>query len=252
MRVLVAQSCPTLCDPVDCSPPVSSVHGISQARILEWVAISFSSGSSRPRGRTHLSCVAGGFFEPGKLFCKCLFLSNQVTVEGWQCPWSFLFYKQVNELPYWVAHLNTGGVFVKLQDLWWWGPNKHNILLFKIGRNVKDYQDKKMTDCRVLQCWAMVIVRFISAAVMIPCFESLQVFTGDSRWGGAAFGSLACPCWWRPYWHNNLQSLSRSFDNMMKAKESLRRKRFTHISCAYCLGVVMTSQNLFLDLRVGN
>ena len=42
----VAQSCPTLCDPIDCSPPGSSVHGILQARILEWVAISFSRGSS--------------------------------------------------------------------------------------------------------------------------------------------------------------------------------------------------------------
>ena len=42
----VAQSCPTLCDPVDCRPPGSCVHGISQARILEWVAISFSRGSS--------------------------------------------------------------------------------------------------------------------------------------------------------------------------------------------------------------
>ena len=42
----VTQSCPTLCDPVDCSPPGSSVHGILQARILEWVAISFSRGSS--------------------------------------------------------------------------------------------------------------------------------------------------------------------------------------------------------------
>ena len=38
----VAQSCPTLCDPVDCSPPGSSIHGILQARIVEWVAISFS------------------------------------------------------------------------------------------------------------------------------------------------------------------------------------------------------------------
>ena len=42
---LVAKSCPTLCDPMDCGPPDSSVHGISQARILEWVAISFSRGS---------------------------------------------------------------------------------------------------------------------------------------------------------------------------------------------------------------
>ena len=42
--VLVTQSCLTLCDPMDCSPPGSSVHGISQARVLEWVAISFSRG----------------------------------------------------------------------------------------------------------------------------------------------------------------------------------------------------------------
>ena len=42
----VAQSCPTLCDPMDCSPPGSSVHGIFQARVLEWVAISFSRRSS--------------------------------------------------------------------------------------------------------------------------------------------------------------------------------------------------------------
>ena len=45
----VAQSCPTLCNPMDYSPPGSSVHGILQARILEWVAISFSRGSSEPR-----------------------------------------------------------------------------------------------------------------------------------------------------------------------------------------------------------
>ena len=47
-KVLVAQLCPTLCDPVDCSPPDSSVHGIIQARILEWVAMPSSRGSFRP------------------------------------------------------------------------------------------------------------------------------------------------------------------------------------------------------------
>ena len=47
-QVSVTQSCPTLCDPMDCIPPDSSVHGILQARILEWVAISFSRGSFRP------------------------------------------------------------------------------------------------------------------------------------------------------------------------------------------------------------
>ena len=51
----VAQSCPTLCDPVDCSPPGSSAHGILQARLLEWVAISFSRGSSWPRNWIQVS-----------------------------------------------------------------------------------------------------------------------------------------------------------------------------------------------------
>ena len=61
-EVLVAQSYLTLCDPMDSSLPASSVHGIIQARILEWVAISFSRGSSQPRERTPVSCMAGTFF----------------------------------------------------------------------------------------------------------------------------------------------------------------------------------------------
>ena len=60
--VLVAQSCPTLCDLMDYRPPGSSVHGISQARILEWDAISFSRESSRPRDQTQVSCIVGGRF----------------------------------------------------------------------------------------------------------------------------------------------------------------------------------------------
>ena len=55
--VKVAQSCLALCDPMDCSPTGSSFHGILQARILEWVAISFSRGSSWPRGWTRVSCI---------------------------------------------------------------------------------------------------------------------------------------------------------------------------------------------------
>ena len=49
----------TLFDPMDCSPPGSSVHGGVQARILEWVAISFSRGSSQPRDQTRVSCIEG-------------------------------------------------------------------------------------------------------------------------------------------------------------------------------------------------
>ena len=58
----VAQSCLTLCNPMDCSPPGSSLHGILQARLLEWVAISFSRVSSQPRDRTQVSRIAGRRF----------------------------------------------------------------------------------------------------------------------------------------------------------------------------------------------
>ena len=61
----VAQSCPTLCDPVDCSLPGSSVYGILQARIMEWIVISFCRGSSPPRDKTQVSCAVGRFFTTG-------------------------------------------------------------------------------------------------------------------------------------------------------------------------------------------
>ena len=60
--VLVTQSCPTLGDPWTVSPPGSSVHGILQARILEWVTIPFSRRSFPPKDRTWVSCIAGRFF----------------------------------------------------------------------------------------------------------------------------------------------------------------------------------------------
>ena len=72
------QSCWTLCDPMDCSPPGSSVHGIFPAGILEWVAIPYSKTSSWPKDRIHVSCIAGRYFTsepPGKpnwsLFSTC-------------------------------------------------------------------------------------------------------------------------------------------------------------------------------------
>ena len=62
MKVLVTQSCLTLFDPMDCSPPGSSLHGILQARILEWVAIPFSRAFSWSRDWTWVSCITGRFF----------------------------------------------------------------------------------------------------------------------------------------------------------------------------------------------
>ena len=61
-KVSIAESCLTLCHPMDCSLPDSSVHGILQARILEWVAIPFSRGSRWSRDETQVSCIAGSLF----------------------------------------------------------------------------------------------------------------------------------------------------------------------------------------------
>ena len=76
--MLVAQSCLTLCDPMGCSPSGSSVHGISQARILEWIAISFSRGSFWPKDQILVSCLGGRFFTiwaTGEVLYTPLFLT---------------------------------------------------------------------------------------------------------------------------------------------------------------------------------
>ena len=72
--MLVAQSCPTLCDPMDCSPPASSVHGIFQARVLEWVAVSSSRGSSQSRDWESAALQADSLpsEQPGKLIIQML------------------------------------------------------------------------------------------------------------------------------------------------------------------------------------
>ena len=60
--MLVTQSCLTLCNPIDCSLPDYGVHGILQARVLEWAAIPFFRGSSKPRNQTQISHIAGRYF----------------------------------------------------------------------------------------------------------------------------------------------------------------------------------------------
>ena len=88
VKVLVSQSCLTLCDPTDCSTPRSSVHVILQTQILEWVAIPFSRGSSSSRDRTwvsYVSCIAGGFFTIWATRDSTLVKGSVKTVNG-QCP----------------------------------------------------------------------------------------------------------------------------------------------------------------------
>ena len=111
----VAQLCPTLCNPVDCSPPCSSVHGIFQARVLEWVAISFSGGSSLPRDWTQVSHIVSktlyrlshqGSPNVRKASIKELSLTYQKN--GPQCAWSSF------------TAVETLGIFHSLSSLHSW------------------------------------------------------------------------------------------------------------------------------------
>ena len=83
----VVQSYVTLCDPMDCSLPGSSIHGIFQTRVLEWVAISFSRGSSRPRDQTQVSLIAGRHSEE---LPNC-FQSNCIILHFYQQNICFIF-----------------------------------------------------------------------------------------------------------------------------------------------------------------
>ena len=80
--VFATQLCPTLCDPMSCSLPGSSVHRILQARILQGVAISFSRGSSQPRDQTQVSCIAGSFQEKPIKFSPTIFILSKVNIYG--------------------------------------------------------------------------------------------------------------------------------------------------------------------------
>ena len=100
MHTKSLQSCPNLCKPMDCSPPGSSVHRILWAKILEWIAIPFSTGSSWSRDQTHVSwgsCIAGRFFIPEPLRKPLIKIEVSLTLEDHQQrtvrnlrPWDFL------------------------------------------------------------------------------------------------------------------------------------------------------------------
>ena len=107
VRAKSLQSCPALCDPMDWNP-ASSVHGILQARILEWVAIPFSRGSSQPRDRTRVSCsfyITGRFFttEPlGKPILKLGRGERKYSFIGWCQQGEWAADAQNTQTPQWV------------------------------------------------------------------------------------------------------------------------------------------------------
>ena len=122
----VAQSCPALCDPMDCSLLGSSVHGIFQTRVLEWVAISFSRGSSRPRDWTRVSHIVDKRFtiwttrevqgfKSALQPCLCsLCLSRSPPSPGCPTPTSSYIWWQY--LRWWL------GSFQGVAQFSWWSP----------------------------------------------------------------------------------------------------------------------------------
>ena len=105
MKVLVAQSCPTLCNPMDYGPPGSSVHGILQGRILEWVVMPFSRGFSQPRDWMWASHTAGRPFT---------IWATRVALKLWYCNYDIL-------LKYMI-----------------WGAKLHSILITKVNPEIDE------------------------------------------------------------------------------------------------------------------
>jgi len=115
----VSHSVLTVCNSMDCSPPGSSVHGILQARILEWVATPFSRGSSQARDQTQASCIAGGFFTVWATREALLYSSRMKWKYGL---FSFSFEK--NKVTFSSPLFREGSTFRKLR-LWHPVPSLH-------------------------------------------------------------------------------------------------------------------------------
>ena len=144
----VAQSCLTLCDPVDCSLPGSSIHGILQARILEWVTISFSRGSSRPRDQTRVSHIGGRRFN--------LWASREAKVTT-----------------------NPGGRCCYSQPPFHWWGNQHRK---KLSNLAKDIQLETLTPEVMLPTFPDLLpISQLHEASHYPCLT--RCWSGEARRG---------------------------------------------------------------------
>ena len=103
--VLIAQSCQTLCDPIDCCPPGFSVHGILQARRLECVAISFSRESSLPRDQTLVSCISSRFFT-----IWAIYASPEQGIKGFFSGGNFSAHNEIFNRAFWVHLIKPAAV----------------------------------------------------------------------------------------------------------------------------------------------
>ena len=178
---LVAKLCPTLCNPRDCSPPDTSVHGIFQARIPEWVAILYSRGSSRPRDLTHVSCVS---CTGGRILYHCTNWENQALVTD-------VFNSSGKLLVLKV------GVMVEKRPAWelaW--PVPVSLVVVQWLRRVRLFATPWTTACQAslssIIFWTWLILTFIESVMpsnrLILCcllllpsiFPSIRVFFNES------------------------------------------------------------------------
>ena len=124
-EIEVSQLCPPLCDPMDCGPPGSSVHWILQARILEWVVISFSRGSSQPKDQTQVSRTAGRLFTvwatgDSLTLYACIILTTPVSSDS----------RAGLGISYDTDGV-AGGLYFLYSSLW--SIESHFLVLYKIG-----------------------------------------------------------------------------------------------------------------------
>ena len=194
VNVLFTQSCLILCDPMDCSPPDSSVHGILQVRILEWVAISFCRGSSPPRNRTQVFWTAGKFFS--------VWATREATREATYIRVVlrsyFTLYEQ-NFLFSWEPHILISNI------LWWypelltrfWPLYEMRPAFMKSwdapgleGGISVSYHDPPLQDSSTSDCWAPRLEARVYPVVALPCYSR------GSRSSGASFivNELAFTC----------------------------------------------------------
>ena len=135
--LVIAQSCLTLCDPMDCWPPGCTVHGILQARIVEWIAIPFSRGSSWPRDQTWVSCVAGRFFtvwatrETGVYMCvkTTVWGNSKMIVEITQLLTGHSMWRDKQEWkPGWSADIMSASRGERVPDFQIWRECPHWVI----------------------------------------------------------------------------------------------------------------------------
>ena len=174
VKVLVTHLYLTLCNPVDCSLPGSSVHGILQSRILEWVAIHFSRGSSWPTDRTPVSCIAGRFFTTWAT--RDAPLREGITLQIWL--WKDSSVEVLTWLLSWVATrwscLPQQHFFLKLLNQFFFPPKGfilglESVICFCISNQVS-----------VSQCWSdNAVKRTMAKSQAAGVFKKSQASTAE-------------------------------------------------------------------------